>query len=146
MWGGGENVHGCLGVPDNRHRILPQKNEFCWDKRIIDFACGKRFSVIIVENYEMRDAERHEHFMDLKEMIQNVSAAREYKKPEIKSIKKDVKTTRKFVNARSAKLGIVPEDLRHKIQSLLIKSTNRHGQEYETVSNSVMRTMDQAAS
>lgn len=72
LWGCGENVNGCLGVPDGRHRILPQKNEFFWDKRIVDFSCGKAFSVIIIESFEMTDKERSSHFMDLQEMIANV--------------------------------------------------------------------------
>ena len=63
-----------------------------------------------------------------------MQAARAYKKPEVNSTKKDVMSTRKFISEITRKKGIIPEDLRMKINQLLIKSQNKHGQDYDTVS------------
>jgi alpha-tubulin suppressor-like RCC1 family protein len=52
LWGMGENTHGCLGTTDIKHRTIPQLNNFFESKRIIDMACGDKFSVVIAESFE----------------------------------------------------------------------------------------------
>ena len=49
----GENRNGCLGTNDIKKRINPGPINFFDDKRIIDFACGDRFSIIIAEVFEI---------------------------------------------------------------------------------------------
>jgi len=43
---------------DVKHRQIPQQNAFFENKRIIDIACGDRFSIIIAETYDLSDLEQ----------------------------------------------------------------------------------------
>ena len=58
LWVNGENTHGCLGTTDVKHRQIPQVNSFFENKRIVDIACGDRFSIIIAETYDLSDLEQ----------------------------------------------------------------------------------------
>lgn len=48
----GENRNGCLGTSDIKKRVNPGPIQFFDDKRVIDFACGDRFSIFIAEVFE----------------------------------------------------------------------------------------------
>lgn len=76
MWFAGENKHGCLGMPDNKNRVHPQILNFFWDKRIIDVACGKSFSVVVCESYDMTKEEKSKYFVSHEDRVKNVSLVR----------------------------------------------------------------------
>lgn len=135
LWFGGENKNGCLGTNDGKNRIVPQLSNYFSDKRIVDMSCGNGFSVVVAETYDMVDEERNKYFLSLKDRIANVENAKEFKRQEINSIKRDVRTARKFISERKTKSTAVPEDLRHKIQTILARNAERTGITYSTMSN-----------
>ena len=47
----GENTNGCMGTGDNKYRSVPWRNLFFENKRIVDVACGDRFTVVIAETF-----------------------------------------------------------------------------------------------
>jgi len=49
----GDNSFGNLGFDDIKNRRMPILNPFFDNKRIIDFACGNGFTVVIAETYNM---------------------------------------------------------------------------------------------
>jgi alpha-tubulin suppressor-like RCC1 family protein len=49
-WGVGDK--GCLGLGDGENRVFPVPISFFDDKRVIDVACGEKFTVVIAELYE----------------------------------------------------------------------------------------------
>ena len=53
LWVSGHNSNGCLGIGHNERRVQPVINKFFDNKRIIDFACGDKFSIVIAEVYEL---------------------------------------------------------------------------------------------
>jgi len=53
LWVTGENAHGCLGVADGKKRVAPFQNQYFDNLRIIDIACGDKFSIVIAEVYEL---------------------------------------------------------------------------------------------
>ena len=62
LWGCGENEYGQLGVDDNQSKVSPMMNRFFVNKRIIDVSCGKGFTVVIAEVFNMNSAEEDEAF------------------------------------------------------------------------------------
>lgn len=55
LWVSGENVHGCLGTSDTTFRGSPQVNSFFDQMRVIDIACGDKFSVVIAETFQFTE-------------------------------------------------------------------------------------------
>ena len=51
LWSVGENTNGCMGTGDNKYRIVPWRNLFFENKRVVDVACGDRFTVVIAETF-----------------------------------------------------------------------------------------------
>ena len=49
MWCWGEGDKGCLGYGDGRKRLMPTPMSFFENKRVIDVACGDKFTVVIAE-------------------------------------------------------------------------------------------------
>lgn len=60
LWACGNNNNGCLGLGDDEARVAPAFISFFGNKRIIDFTCGDKFSVVIAEVYEMTPAEERQ--------------------------------------------------------------------------------------
>jgi alpha-tubulin suppressor-like RCC1 family protein len=51
LFGWGEGEKGCLGLGDGKSRIFPVTISFFEDKRVVDVACGERFTVVVAELY-----------------------------------------------------------------------------------------------
>ena len=49
MFGWGIGDKGCLGYGDGRNRLVPTPMSFFENKRVIDVACGNKFTVVIAE-------------------------------------------------------------------------------------------------
>ena len=62
LWVCGENVQGTLGTNDGKNRVVPARNAFFDKKRIIDFACGNGFSIVIAETFEMSEEQEKLYF------------------------------------------------------------------------------------
>jgi len=62
LWVCGENVQGTLGTNDGKNRVVPAQNAFFDKKRIIDFACGHGFSIVIAETCEMSEEQEKLYF------------------------------------------------------------------------------------
>ena len=54
LWALGANSKGNLGTGETKKKLQPFKVPFFMNKRVIDIACGDKFSVIIAEVYDMR--------------------------------------------------------------------------------------------
>jgi len=77
LWVTGENQHGCLGTGDNRKRLMPQILPDFDNKRIIDVACGDRFSVVIAETYDLTPEEQSMYFLTAKQRIEGVQSGKQ---------------------------------------------------------------------
>jgi alpha-tubulin suppressor-like RCC1 family protein len=51
LWSLGENNNGAMGTGDNKARLTPWRVLFYENKRIVDVACGNRFTVVIAETF-----------------------------------------------------------------------------------------------
>lgn len=54
----GDNENGCLGMIHTKPVNIPCMIPHFEDKRIIDIACGDRFSVVIAEVYDFNEEEQ----------------------------------------------------------------------------------------
>ena len=107
----GENRNGCLGTNDIKKRVNAGPIQFFDDKRVIDFACGDRFSVFIAEVYEEREKSpvRKPKIKMVEEKLQ--------------SSKMDIKSTRQSICGGG--YGAIPLELKTKIEDMLTKRSKR---------------------
>lgn len=71
LWVSGENANGCLGTSDSKKRVHPQLNPHFDFRRIIDVACGNKFSVVIAESYDLSAEEIPKYFLTAKQKIES---------------------------------------------------------------------------
>lgn len=55
LYSSGKGSFGCLGHGDANKRSVPFYISFFEENRIIDFACGENFTVVLAENYNMNE-------------------------------------------------------------------------------------------
>ena len=127
LWVSGENTYGCLGTSDNKPRFKPSLIPFFDNKRIIDFACGDKFSVVIAETFDLTPEEEKNYFA-IEEMrakiiklkMQNLHTleAKDESVP-INSSKKDIHCTTIPICDRGPQSKKVPTTIRNKVNSIL---------------------------
>lgn len=94
LWVAGENAHGCLGTSDAKKRLSPQINPTFEYKRIIDIACGDKFSVVIAESYDLTPEEMGEYFLTAKQRIESVQSGKQLVAKKFVSQKMNIAGTR----------------------------------------------------
>ena len=57
LWVCGHNSQGCLGLGDDESRVTPVYHPFFENKRVIDFACGDKFTIVIAEVYDLTESQ-----------------------------------------------------------------------------------------
>jgi len=126
LWSYGENSKGNLGTGDTKKKLSPLSVPFFSNKRVIDVACGDRFSVVIAEVYnidkdeeaayfEQKDLSNLQAFFsnDLYENIDNSNG----KKPKLISTKMHVETARPSIC--QSQQGNLSRTLKDKISDLI---------------------------
>lgn len=79
LWVTGDNTHGCLGLGDSKKRTQPVINVFFDNKRVLDFACGDNFTVVIAEVYDLTQEELRQYFISAKEKLTAMQEGRDIK-------------------------------------------------------------------
>jgi hypothetical protein len=134
LWVSGENKYGCLGTQDGKPRNKPSLVPFFDNKRIIDFACGDKFSVVIAETFDLTPEEEKKYFA-VEEMRANIIRLKmqnlhtlEAKDDSvaINSTKKDINCTLLPICMRGHQTKKVPTVIRNKVSSLLQKYGTVH--------------------
>lgn len=62
LWALGANSKGNLASGDTKKKPIPCKVQLFQNKRVIDVACGDRFSIIIAEVYELQQDQEQKYF------------------------------------------------------------------------------------
>ena len=62
LWALGANPKGNLGTGETKKKLTPFKVPFFMNKRVIDVACGDKFSVIIAEVYDIDHSQEQKYF------------------------------------------------------------------------------------
>jgi len=127
FWCCGENSRGNLGTNDDKDRVVPSQMSFFDNKRIIDFACGDQFTVVIAETFNMpKHIERLYYDTEKKSLSDIGKSSRTGKK--MYSTKMGVQCTEKYICDQGLKDATVPSGLRNKIQELLKRKADRKAQ------------------
>lgn len=129
LWATGENTNGCLGTTDVKHRSVPHMHTFFDNKRIIDMACGDRFSVVICETYDMTEVQERKYNGGRALEAKNKQGQREFI-----SMKQEIGSIRESISKQKG-ASSVPEDLRFKIEHMLEKNAVKHGRELTQLSH-----------
>ena len=111
-----------MGTNDDKNRNTPWRNLFFEGKRIIDVACGDKFTVVIAETFNKTDKPI------------------DFENPNTKffSSKCLVNSTRHSICDQSGSSGNhVPDDLRQKINKILARNNTKKGRDVSpSLSNS----------
>jgi hypothetical protein len=110
----GENTNGCMGTNDIKYRITPCRNHFFEGKRVIDVACGDKFTVVIAETFNKSNKPI------------------DFSNPNIKfiSTKCMINSTKHSICDQSGSSGnSVPDDLRQKINKILARNNVKNGRD-----------------
>ena len=126
MWVYGENTNGALGLGDNKNRLTLQPLTFFENKRIIDLCCGDKFSVVICETYNLAPEEESKYFHSLQAKLQNAVGGQRAELQKMYSTKMSIETTRQTIFDQKG-VGHIPDDLREKINLMLIKNAQKFG-------------------
>ena len=125
LYGWGEGDQGCLGFGDGKKRLSVCPISFFENKRVVDVACGDKFTVVIAEVFPDRKRE-----INLKAFGEDhaESGVSESKLQMMKAVEEGLKSNRKPLCGGD----IVSDQLREKIEKIAQKNrmrsvTNRSG-------------------
>ena len=147
LWALGANSTGNLACGDTKKKMIPSKVQPFQNKRVIDVACGDRFSVIIAEVYDLHQDQEQKYFeqRDLRrlqaffsnELYENIDSSYQIKE-KIVSKKMHVKTTRPNICASNSQVDM-SRTLVDKIQNLISSRHSRGSLTFEQRGKSMQK-------
>ena len=130
LWVLGDNSHGCLGTVDVKKRVVAYPNLFFRDKRVIDVACGDRFTVVIAEVYNFAKGEAALYGKERDPLATVWQASKQRDRSngpqspkKLNSVKMDIRSARRNICADGS--NRVPRELRVRVQDLLQRSQRK---------------------